>query len=101
MRSILWYECYPHSYVKNILHDTQKQKAEFWIGTFKIQKRTQKTIKSIIKVLNMTCVPYFLQLYDRFMWWTDWILYLILILLTLSLPSLGLKIKESLNKNNY
>ncbi len=84
------------SYVKNILHDIQKQKAEFWIGTFKIKKRTQKIIKCIIKVLNLTCVPYFLQLYDRFMWWTDCILCLILIL-----SSLGLKIKESLNKNNY
>ncbi len=57
-------------------------------------KKGHKDNKSIIKVLNMTCVPYFLQLYDRFMWWTDWILYLILILLTLSLPSLGLKLKN-------
>ncbi len=30
------------SYVKNILHDLQKQKAEFWMGTFKIKKKDTK-----------------------------------------------------------
>ncbi len=87
------------SYVKNILHDIQKQKAEFWIGTFKIKKRTKdNTIyyKSAQFDLCSILSP------------AVWKVYVMNRLKSLfncicfsSLSSLGLKIKESLNKKNY